>query len=223
MSYVIKKPVRYFSSVPTAPRPMPGRPRDPQKDLDVLQATRELLVEKGYQASTIVAIARRAGVGAPTVYRRWARREALIEDAAFGQVQPAAIPEATGDLRVDLRAWVQTFLDYLADPVTRAAIPGLLLAYQNEQGLYEQLVTRAEQGVRTLLTELLGNYLAHMSPRQRTSRANVVFDFLVAATAIRAMTLGSAGHEAFCDQTADALTALAYSAWQPRETTRQAR
>ena len=202
---------------------MPGRPRDPQKDLDVLQATRELLVEAGYQATTLVAIARRAGVGTPTIYRRWTRREALIEDAAFGQVEPAAIPEATGDLRVDLRAWVQTFLDYLADPVARAAFPGLLLAYQDDEGLYERLVTRSAHGVRALLTELLREYLADMSPRRLTARADAIFDFLVATTTIRAMTLGSTGQDAFCDQTADALTPLAYSAWQPGKAGRQSR
>jgi AcrR family transcriptional regulator len=209
--------------MPTAQQPMPGRPRDPQIDLAVLQATRELLVEDGYQATTIVAIARRAGVGAPAIYRRWARREALIEDAAFGQVEPAAIPKATGDLRVDLCAWVKTFLDYLADPVARAAIPGLLLAYQYDEGLYERLVTRSAHDVRALLTASLRDYLPEMSPRRLTARANAIFDFLVATTSIRAMTLGSAGHDAFCDQTADALTALAYSAWQPRNVRRRAR
>ena len=47
--------------------PAPGRPRDPQKDEDVLTATRALLAEVGYQRTTIAAVARRAGVGAPTI------------------------------------------------------------------------------------------------------------------------------------------------------------
>ena len=75
-----------------------GRPRNPAKDVAVLQATRELLVEVGYQGATVVAIARRAGVGAPTIYRRWATKEALVEDAAFGHPQPAPLPSPTGDL-----------------------------------------------------------------------------------------------------------------------------
>ncbi len=194
---------------------MPGRPRDPQKDVDVLQATRELLVERGYQATTIVAIARRAGVGAPTIYRRWPRREALIEDAAFGHAEPAAVPEPTGDLRADLGAWVLAFLNQLANPVTRAAIPGLLLAYQREKGLYERLVNRSERDVRALLTHLLGGYLPDLPARQLMARANAVFDFMVGTTMIRALTLGLADRDRFCEQTADALTALAYSTWQP--------
>lgn len=189
------------------PQP-PGRPRDPQKDRDVLAATRELLVEFGYQQTTIVAVARRAGVGAPTIYRRWPRREALIEDAAFGHTRPAPLPEPTGDVRTDLRAWVEAFLTWIAAPVTRAAIPGLLLAYQHEEGLYERLVARSEQDVRALLAELLA--ADHLE-----AQADAVFDFLVATTSIRALTMGLLEATEFCNRTADALTALAFSSWRP--------
>ncbi|WP_280449636.1 helix-turn-helix domain-containing protein, partial [Nocardia brasiliensis] len=37
--------------------------------------------EVGYQQTTVVAIARRAGVSAPAIYRRWPSREALLEEA----------------------------------------------------------------------------------------------------------------------------------------------
>ena len=84
-----------------------GRPRNPAKDVAVLQATRDLLVEVGYQGTTVMAIARRAGVGAPTIYRRWPTKEALVEDATFGHPQPAPVPQPTGDLQTDLRAWVE--------------------------------------------------------------------------------------------------------------------
>jgi AcrR family transcriptional regulator len=193
--------------IDSEPQP-PGRPRDPQKDRDVLAATRALLVEVGYQETTIAAVARRAGVGAPTIYRRWPRREALIEDAAFGHTQPAPLPAPTGDVRADLRAWVEAFLTWLADPVTRAAIPGLLLAYQHDEGLYERLVARSEQDVRAQLAQVL-------AADQLEAHADAVFDFLVAATAIRALTVGLVDAANFCDRTADALTSLAFSSWRP--------
>lgn len=191
------------------PEPLPpGRPRDPQKDRDVLAATRQLLVEVGYQQTTIAAVARRAGVGAPTIYRRWPRREALIEDAAFDHTQPAPLPTPTADLHADLRAWVLAFLTPLADPVTRAAIPGLLLAYHRDETLYERLVWRSERDVRALLVDLL-------AAEGLQTRADAVFDLLVATTAIRALTLGLLDAADFCDRTADALAALAYSSWCP--------
>ncbi len=191
---------RFFAV--TDPSPAPGRPRDPAKHAAVLSAARELLVEAGYQGTTVLAVARRAGVGAPTIYRRWATKEALIEDAAFGHADPIPVPARTGDLRTDLRGWVAMFLDWLADPVTRAALPGLLAAYHLDETSYERLVLRSENDVRALMVELLDGDAA---------RADAVFDFLVAGTVVRAMTRGLLDRDAFCDRTADALTALARS------------
>lgn len=186
----------------TSTRSSAGRPRNPAKDIAVLAATRELLVEDGYQGTTVVAIARRAGVGAPTIYRRWPTKEALIEDAAFGQGTPVQLPTPTGDLRTDLRGWVAMFLDWLANPATRAALPGLLTAYHRDETIYDRLVLRAETDVRVLMAGLLGGDAV---------RADTVFDFLVASTVVRAMTRGLVDRDRFCDRTADALTALALS------------
>ena len=186
-----------------------GRPRDPGKDVAVVQATRELLMEVGYQGTTVVAIAHRAGVGAPTIYRRWPTKESLIEDAAFGHAQPAPVPAPTGDLRTDLRAWVTMFLDWLAHPVTRAALPGLLTAYHRDDELYERLVVRSALDVRAAMRDLLAPTLANLPAAQRDTRADAVFDFLVAATMARAMTRGLVDRDAYCDRTADALAILA--------------
>lgn len=183
----------------SAPASTPGRPRDPEKDVAVLDAARELLVEQGYQGTTVVAVARRAGVGAPTIYRRWASKEALIEDAAFAHARPAPLPQPSGDLRADLRAWVATFLERLAHPVTRAALPGLLAAYHRDEELYERLVVRSESDVRRLVTCLLG---------ADGHRADDVFDVLVAMTFTRAMTRGLVDADVFCDRTADTLLVL---------------
>jgi AcrR family transcriptional regulator len=186
---------------PEPGRQQPGRPRDPQKDEDVLAATRVLLAEVGYQQTTIAAIARRAGVGTPTIYRRWPRREALIEDAAFGHIHPAPLPVATGDLRADLHAWVEIFLAQLADPVTRAAVPGLLLAWQQDKGLYQRFLLRNELDVRALFTELLAAHGA-------AEHAEAAFDFLVNTTLVRAVTVGMIDAVEYCARTADALAAL---------------
>lgn len=184
-----------------------GRPRNPAKDVAVLQATRELLVEVGYQGATVVAIARRAGVGAPTIYRRWATKEALVEDAAFGHPQPAPMPPPTGDLTADLHAWVSTFLGFLADPAVRAALPGLLTAYHRDEQVYERLVLRSEVDVRQQMVALLG--AARPRVPHDDAHADTVFDFLVGITVARAMTRGLIDRTAFCERTARALATLA--------------
>ena len=186
-----------------------GRPRNPAKDVAVLEATRDLLVEAGYQGTTVIAIARRAGVGAPTIYRRWPSKEALVEDAAFGHPQPAPVPEPTGDLHADLRAWVATFLDFLADPVTRAALPGLLAAYHLDEEIYERLVLRSEADVRELMRGLLSAALPDLTDGDLAERADTVFDVLVAMTVARAMTRGLTDRDEFCGRTAHTLVTLA--------------
>jgi AcrR family transcriptional regulator len=194
---------------PTTSAPALGRPRNPAKDVAVLDATRELLGEVGYQGATVVAIARRAEVGAPTIYRRWATREALIEDAAFGHEQPAPLPAPTGDLRADLHAWVSTFLDFMANPVTRAALPGLLAAYHRDEESYERLVSRSEADVRHLMVGLLSAAWPATAIKELDARADTVFDVLVAMTVARAMTRGLLDRDAVCDRTTDALVTLA--------------
>lgn len=58
-----------------------GRPRDSATDLRILTAGLDLFLERGVEGASIEQIARRAGVGKPTIYRRWATREELISAA----------------------------------------------------------------------------------------------------------------------------------------------
>ena len=55
-----------------------GRPRDAEADRKISEAVIELLSEEGYSATTIDAVARRAQVSRPTIYRRYADRTALV-------------------------------------------------------------------------------------------------------------------------------------------------
>jgi AcrR family transcriptional regulator len=117
-----------MASKEAAPR---GRPRDPNIEPAVLEATRQLLGETGFLATTVQAIARHSNVSAPAIYRRWPNRLALIEDAAFSTLTEITV-EATGDLRADLRRLIAGFHASLDTPAARAAIPGLIAAYQHE-------------------------------------------------------------------------------------------
>ena len=61
--------------------PARGRPRDPALDTAILTAALDLFVEHGIAGMSIEQVARRAGVGKPTVYRRWSSKEQLVADA----------------------------------------------------------------------------------------------------------------------------------------------
>jgi AcrR family transcriptional regulator len=58
-----------------------GRPRDPEADSAILRAGLELFMERGIDGASIEQIARQAGVGKLTIYRRWPTKEELIAQA----------------------------------------------------------------------------------------------------------------------------------------------
>ncbi len=58
-----------------------GRPRSPEADRAIVEATLELIAEAGLGELSVESVAGRAGVGKATIYRRWAGKQALVEDA----------------------------------------------------------------------------------------------------------------------------------------------
>jgi AcrR family transcriptional regulator len=58
-----------------------GRPRDSSADLAILRAGLELFIEGGVEGTSMEQIAKRAGVGKPTIYRRFSTKEELIAAA----------------------------------------------------------------------------------------------------------------------------------------------
>ena len=59
----------------------PGRPRDEAINAAILDATIDELIERGYPALSVEAIAVRAGVAKTTVYRRWPNLDDLVLQA----------------------------------------------------------------------------------------------------------------------------------------------
>jgi AcrR family transcriptional regulator len=93
-----------------------GRARNPELDEAIAQATRELLERRGIGGLTIEAIARQAGVGRATVYRRWSNRDALLAHLLRGLVREPKIPDH-GDVRSEL---IELLSDQLAFLQTEA-------------------------------------------------------------------------------------------------------
>jgi AcrR family transcriptional regulator len=182
----------------TAPRV--GRPRDPRVDDAIRAATLALLVEDGYQATTIQAIARRAGVSAPSVYRRWSSKAELIEEAVFpsGLLAPEAI---TGDVITDLQPYCRQILEYLADPAIRAAIPGLLVEYQNDQQMWRR-------GIERSVTPMRASFEAYIAKTGRTAAVHpdLLFDVMLGALFTRALNDGDEDADAFAHAVAKVIT-----------------
>ena len=58
--------------------PRRGRPRDPAIDRAILESARSVLARKGFTGTSMEEIARTAGVGKDTLYRRWKSKEDLV-------------------------------------------------------------------------------------------------------------------------------------------------
>src|SRR6187200_2234421 len=89
-------------------RPL-GRPRRAAIDAAIVRAAVELMTEGGVDATTLTAVATRAGVARATVYLRWPTRSALVGAAARAAVGGQAFP-LTGNVEVDVRVaagWLQ--------------------------------------------------------------------------------------------------------------------
>ena len=114
------------------PRRGPGRPKDTTIDERALAAARELLVERGFDATSIQAVAEHSGVHASAIYRRWPSRIELIEEAAFPGLSPLSV-RPTGDLGRDLRRFIRAYLAAFGAPAARAAAAGLFAHHQTSK------------------------------------------------------------------------------------------
>lgn len=109
----------------------PGRPRERQADDAILAATRELLVEVGFERLTVTDVASRAGVGRPTVYRRYPTKEALVAASVEALRTDTPVPD-TGTLAGDLREELLPRAPALEQPLLLQFLAMLLVA--NAQG-----------------------------------------------------------------------------------------
>jgi AcrR family transcriptional regulator len=87
-----------------------------------LRAVLDTVAERGPDAVTMNEVARRAGVHATSVQRRWGTRQKLVLDALLAYSREQLTIPDTGALRGDLATLAQSLAEYLATPL------GLMLA-----------------------------------------------------------------------------------------------
>ncbi|QFY10197.1 TetR family transcriptional regulator [Nonomuraea phyllanthi] len=91
-----------------------GRPRDPETDAAILRAALELFIERGVEGTSMEQIAKRAGVGKLTVYRRWSTKEDLIAQAVEQTVSADLVP-SPGDIEaLDLHEIIEGVIEVAA-------------------------------------------------------------------------------------------------------------
>ena len=93
----------------------------------MLRATLDILSERGFDGLELPEVARRAGVNASTVYRRWASRPRLVGEALLERGQPLSPTPDTGALRTDLERLLMEGGALLRTPAVVALFEVLLM------------------------------------------------------------------------------------------------
>jgi AcrR family transcriptional regulator len=97
----------------------PGRPRDPDIDQRIVDTARALLDREGAAALSVARVALEAGVGRPTVYRRYRHADDLLRAILFdelGRISTAQRnrPAPDGNVTEGLVALARASIDYYA-------------------------------------------------------------------------------------------------------------
>jgi AcrR family transcriptional regulator len=179
------------------PMPARGRPRDPSLNDAILTTALNLFVERGIAGMSMEQVAKHAGVGKPTIYRRWSTKERLVADA--------------------IEARVGTDLNW-PTPDEIAAIPPRALVKRN---IAAAASTATDPMFRALVAQIYGSAVTHpllmqtywdhyIMPRRR----------LAIAMLGRAQDDGAVAHDADLDVLVDMLAgAVTYRVLQPNPPT----
>src|SRR5260370_424816 len=87
-----QRPERPMNRDVTTAAPQRGRPRSEKAHQAILEASAELLLEKGLAAVSMDAVAARAGVSKATIYRWWPTKETLALDTLYNKRAAAPPP-----------------------------------------------------------------------------------------------------------------------------------
>ncbi|CAM5254228.1 TetR/AcrR family transcriptional regulator [Streptomyces narbonensis] len=131
----------------------PGRPREERVTGSVLKAVVDLVTEQGIGAVTMDAVASRAGVSKPAIYRRWPTKQDLIIAAAETRIGILSVPDL-GDFRAELRFVLTARLEAYRLPGSDRLIAGLIGAAAEAgavRGRYAEYTERITSETRRIL------------------------------------------------------------------------
>jgi AcrR family transcriptional regulator len=145
-----------------------GRPRKAAAGAAIVEATLELLADRGFQATTMDAIAARAGVGKNTIYRRWSSKEELVADAVRELTAEADPPKHEGDVYSLLQEEIHALVRLFADPLVGQVLPSLLGELHRNPDLAAAWAERVVGPRREAITTLLSRALERGELREGT-------------------------------------------------------
>ena len=108
--------------------PAEGGPasRSERTEQAILDATRELLAERGVGELTVEGVAARAGVAKTTIYRRWRGKDELALAVLIDMVEQVVSTPDLGDTRAELVTFVDAAVTILGSTLMGRVMQGLV-------------------------------------------------------------------------------------------------
>lgn len=169
----------------------PGRPRSPECEAAILDATLDLLAEAGLAGTTVEAVAALAGVGKATVYRRWPSKEAMVVDAIASVALSMPQPDS-GDLRRDLVAMLDVIGKKSARGLSDRIMPRLFGEAVSNPELVRRYRERFIEPRRERFRRVLRGAIEAGELRADVDLERAV-DLLVGPVIYRKLTMGGGG------------------------------
>lgn len=148
------------------PRGLRGRPRSEQARKAILECAYDLLAEHGVGRLTIEAVAARAGVGKPTIYRTWSNARELAMAALLAQPDTQATVPETGSPIEDLARQVCQVISIFATLRGRQ-ITQMMAAAEPDSELSKafrnQIILKCREDGRVILERAQSMGLVRMS------------------------------------------------------------
>jgi AcrR family transcriptional regulator len=169
---------------PIAPRKPRGRPRRAAARRTIVEATLELLAERGFQDATMDAIAARAGVGKNTIYRRWESKEELIADSIRHLTAELDVEEEGDEIYTQLLARLRDFTHVFGHPLLGRLLPGILGELERNPAFADAYVERIVTPRYDRIVELLRRAVARGELDEQAD-PEVIADLLVGPPLLR--------------------------------------
>lgn len=132
------------------------------------------------------AVAQRAGVTRPTIYRRWPTRAHLANEVANGPGQEAPMVDRSKDIRSEIRGLIDYLLSIYDIAPVRVANAGIVMALQRDPDLRAEIHTPREMRGRVDLRAAIDKAKADGLVRPEID-ADAVFDTVCGAVIFRTM------------------------------------
>jgi AcrR family transcriptional regulator len=110
----------------------------------VLEATTELLFERGYAGATVDEISRRSGVAKTTIYRHWPKRTDLLRNACSALGTPLDTPD-DGDFAADMIALMTNLASLLRSAKWTSVLPSIIDAAERDPEI-AAMYSKLQQG-----------------------------------------------------------------------------